>query len=102
MEKMMIAYVFTHEDRIAVTDRLDGSNLPNLGKGVGIEWRPLRRVDDVNECGVMGFDRSLFDRQGYQVLPRLGSLVGGRQGAALNTHEVLSDPAGNGEPPGGL
>lgn len=98
----MIAYVFTHEDRIAVTGRLDGSNLPTLGNGVGVEWRALRRVDDVNECGVMGFDRAVFDRQGYQVLPRVASLVGGRQGVALNTQEVLSDPAGNGEPPVGL
>jgi hypothetical protein len=73
----MVAYVFAHEDRIAVTDRLDGSNLPNLGKEVGIEWRALRRVDDVDECGVMGFDRTLFDRQGYQVLPRVGSLAPG-------------------------
>jgi hypothetical protein len=63
---MMIAYVFTHKAQIAVTGRLDGSNLPPLGKGVGVEWQALRRVDDVNECGVVGFDRDGFDRQGYR------------------------------------
>jgi hypothetical protein len=71
----MIAYVFTHKAQIAVTGRLDGSNLPTLGKGVGVEWQALRRVDDVNECGVVGFDRAVFDQQGYQVLPRVAAVA---------------------------
>jgi hypothetical protein len=76
-EKMMIAYVFTHKAQIAVTGRMDGSNLPTLGKGVGVEWQALRRVDDVNECDVVGFDRAVFAREGYQVLPRVASFAPG-------------------------
>ncbi|MBH5372820.1 hypothetical protein [Bradyrhizobium glycinis] len=65
---MALRYVFTDGKRTAITGKLDGSNLPNLGK-LGAEWQAVRRMDDASEPYPPGFDADQIERQGFQVLP---------------------------------
>ena len=67
-QKMTRKYVLTDGKRIAVTRWLDGSNLPNQGKGFGFEWKAVRRIDDGTEAMPAGFDAGAVERDGYQIL----------------------------------
>ncbi|MDN4982246.1 hypothetical protein QY049_03270 [Bradyrhizobium sp. WYCCWR 13022] len=66
---MALRYIFSDGTRTAVTVRLDGGNLPNLDRGVGIEWQAVRRLDDAVEPYPPGFDPAVIASAGYHVLP---------------------------------
>lgn len=65
---MTAGYVFTSGKKMAVTDRSDGSNLPEPRRK-SEPWKLLMRVNDAKDCGVAGFDLKTFQQQGYQLLP---------------------------------
>ncbi|WFU68591.1 hypothetical protein [Bradyrhizobium sp. CB2312] len=66
---MALRYVFTDGNRTAVTYRLDAGNLPNLGRGVGVEWQAVRRMDDAADPYPAGFSAAVIASAGFQVLP---------------------------------
>jgi hypothetical protein len=78
---MTTGYVFEAGSQSAITKEADGSNLPNPKQG---KWKFVKKVDDVNKPGLIGFDPVIFASQGYQLWPAPA-------GGFLAEQDVLSD-----------
>jgi hypothetical protein len=78
---MTAGYVFEAGSQLAITKEANGSNLPSPTQG---SWKFVKKVDDVNKPGRIGFDPAIFAKQGYQIWPAPA-------GAFLAEQDVLSD-----------
>jgi hypothetical protein len=78
---MTTGYVFEAGSQKAITNEANGSNLPSPKQG---SWKFVKKVDDVNQPGLIGFDPAIFANQGYQLWPVPA-------GGFLAEQDVLSD-----------
>lgn len=63
---MTVGYVFASGAQKAITKEQNGSNLPAQKLGT---WQFVKKIDDVNKPGLIGFDPRVFNAQGYQIWP---------------------------------
>lgn len=65
----MRGYVFKAGAQLAITEVVEGNNLPAPKTG---RWTFEKIVEDVNAPGLIGFDPAAFERDGFQIWPSDG------------------------------